>query len=135
MVLSVNLRDVEVLELGLVLAFIDSAPDVGVPLLEVLDAVAVAQAVVREDRLGDVDRVLLDWKSGVVERLGVLHRDETGEYGDIGLAGEDVGAAFEGLGLAVVPPHALFGIDQHEVAFLQEGDGRVGELLHGLEVR
>jgi len=131
---SVDFWHAEIAEFCLVFVLVDSAPDVGVALHEVLDAVAVAEAVVGVDGLGDVDGVLLDGEAGLVELFGVLHGDEAGEDGDIGLAGEDVGAALEGLGLAVVPPHALLGVDEDEVAFLEQRRRGVEELLHGLEV-
>ena len=131
---SVDFGHADVAEFGLVFALVDAAPDVAVALHEVLDPVAVAEAVVGVDGLGDMDGVLLDGEAGLVELLGVLHCDEAGEDGDIGLAGEHVRAALEGLGLAVVPPHALLGVYQDEVAFPEERGRGVEELLHGLKV-
>ena len=131
---SVNLGDVEVGELGLVLALVDLAPDVAVALHQVLDPVAVAQAVVRVDWLGDMDGVFLDGEASVIQLLGVLHGDEAGEHRDIGLAGKDKRTSLERLGLAVVPPHALLRVDQHEIALLEQRNRGVEELLHGLQV-
>ena len=79
--------------------------------------------------------VFLNGEAVLAENIRVLHRNEAGKNGDVVFGGEDVSPLLQGLGLAVIPPHALLGIDQNEVTVTQKGAYGVREFFEGLVVR
>ena len=117
----------------MILALVDLFPQLIVAVEHILDALAVGEIGIRIDRLADVDGIFLYKEAVLAHDVGILHGDEARQDGYVVAYRKAVSAVLEGLGLAVVPPHGLLGIDEDEVALLQEHIHALHELLHGAQ--
>ena len=80
-------------------------------------------------------RVFLDRVTVLTYPVAVAHGDEDRDDGQIVLYREAVCAGLQRLRLAVVIPHALLGIDKHEITLAQQLVGRSHHLLHRARMR
>ena len=119
----------------MIFGFIDFLPDLIIFKHHVCNLPAGFQGRIRIDRRRYMDSIFLYIETVLAHDIGILHCDKAGQNRGFIFGGKGEGTGFEGLWLAVIPPHTLFGIKQHEIAALNQLIGCADEFLHGFAVR